>query len=55
MTELVEADLVLFRRLIHFPVDLEVNERMDREVELLRDLDGSKGESSPDECAVDGR
>lgn len=51
----MEADLDLFRRRIHFPGDLEEIDRMEREVELLRDLEGSKGESHPPELPVDGR
>ena len=48
----MEADVDLLSCLIHFPGDLDVNERMEREVELLRDLDGSRGESHP---GVEGR
>lgn len=52
---MIEADLDLFRCLIHLPGDLDEMERMEREVELLRDLDGSRGESHPPELPVDGR
>jgi hypothetical protein len=55
VAELIEADLDLLRCLIHFPADFEEMERMEREVELLRDLDGSRGESHPAELPVDGR
>ena len=55
MVELVEADLDLFRCFTHLPRDFDVNERIDREVELLRDLVGSEGESNPAELPVDGR
>lgn len=53
----MEADLVRVRCLTHFPGDFDFDaiERMEREVELLRDLDGSRGESHPPELLVDGR
>lgn len=53
--ELMEADRDLFRCVIHLPADFEVKERIEREVELLRDLVGSNGESNPEELPVDGR
>jgi hypothetical protein len=55
VAELIEADLALLRCLIHFPGDFEEMERNEREVELLRDLDGSRGDSHPAELPVDGR
>ena len=53
--ELMEADRDLFRCVVHFPADFEVEERIEREVEVLRDLVGSNGESNPEELPVDGR